>query len=278
MAVSLLQVVADDLVGLTALRREPTAHALMAFRPQPLRQPLVRRLADERVGEPKRIPAGHLRGVRLDQLPADEREQGGGGAASLTLGKQLDDCRSVEAAPLDRRALEHQTLARFEGVDTGRKHRANARRQRGGVAVLLLHGDELLEEEWVPFRSLDDSRERRLSKLLGPVVVRRARMRRLSAAARGRGAGESAALPTPVGVRAAPGAPSRAAGSGSHSRTPPRTRAGRARLVRPSADPRTRRSAAASGRGPRRAAARPTTSPPVAPPPRRARSPPAPGS
>jgi hypothetical protein len=32
----------------------------------------------------------------------------------------------------------------------------------------LLHGDELLEEEWVPFRSLYDSRERRLSKLLGP--------------------------------------------------------------------------------------------------------------
>jgi hypothetical protein len=32
----------------------------------------------------------------------------------------------------------------------------------------LLHGDELLEEEWVPFRALDDSRERWLSKLLGP--------------------------------------------------------------------------------------------------------------
>jgi hypothetical protein len=73
----------------------------------------------------------------------------------------------VESAPLHRAALEHQALAEFEGVDTGRKHRANARRQRGGVAVLLLHGDELLEEEWVPFRSLDDSCERRLSKLLG---------------------------------------------------------------------------------------------------------------
>ena len=36
-----------------------------------------------------------------------------------------------------------------------------------GVAVLLLHCDELLEEEWVAFRPLDDSRERRLSKLLG---------------------------------------------------------------------------------------------------------------
>ena len=37
-----------------------------------------------------------------------------------------------------------------------------------GVAALSLHGDELLEEEWVPFRSLDDSREHRLWKLLGP--------------------------------------------------------------------------------------------------------------
>src|SRR5262245_8615929 len=167
MAVGLLQMVADDLVGLAASCCEPIAYALMVFRSQPLRQPLVGRLAYEHVSEAKRLTTGHFHGVRLDQLSTDERVQGGGGSDALTLGKQLDDRCTVKAASLHRGPLEHQTLARFQGVDTGRKHRADARRQRGGVAVLLLHGDQLLEEEWVAFGPLDDSRERRLSKLLG---------------------------------------------------------------------------------------------------------------
>ena len=203
--VGLLQMVADDLVSLAGsssrasrphARGAPPAAASAARRTRP--RPRARGRSETR---PRRPPPRSPAGSAACGRASASRRYG----VSLALGKQFDDCRSVEAASLHRGALEQQTLARFEGVDAGRQHRTNARRQRrAGRGPLSLHGDELLEEQWIPVRTLDDSREHRLWSSR-PRAVRRARWPRPSAAVRGRGAGAWADLPTPVGVRAAPG-------------------------------------------------------------------------
>src|SRR5207247_2434028 len=76
-------------------------------------------------------------------------------AALLALRQQRGDGAAVEAPTLDGRASEHGALAGLEAVDARREDCVQRGRQRS-FAGLGLGGDELLEEQRVAFRRLDD--------------------------------------------------------------------------------------------------------------------------
>ena len=120
----------------------------------------------------------------------------------------------VEAAPLDRRILEHRALARVEPVDARGEHRLDARRQRAGRR-LRAHCHELLEEQRVALGRLDDPRRRAATRAHPGGVSTSSRARPRSRAPRAPEAtGSAAAPPRPGGSRAARAARGRAAGSG----------------------------------------------------------------
>jgi hypothetical protein len=157
-------VVAEQLVGGLLVALEPARDALVQVRAQVLGQALVRRLPDQRMREAERVVAGVRGNVGADQLAADERRELPVEPVAQRVGHEFGQRGAVEAATLDRRALERRPLAGLEPVDARGEHRVDARRQR------LLGADrhQLFHEQWVALGRRGDSRGRlRRAQLAG---------------------------------------------------------------------------------------------------------------
>ena len=138
---------------------EPVRVALVELCAELLRRGLVRRVADEYVGEAEAVVAGEVGAIGTNELLAHEREQARADLGPLGAGQKLCDCTSVKASAFDRGPLDHRAVGRLEPVDSGREERPERRRhERLGVrsAVFGLHGEKLLDEERVAVGRLQD--------------------------------------------------------------------------------------------------------------------------
>jgi hypothetical protein len=160
-AMRLLQVVADDLVGslVAQLGRQPVRVTPVQRRALPLRDRLVGRVANEDMAEAEAVVARHSRPIGPDHLLPHEREQMGADLASLALRKKLEDSATVEEPSFDGAELDHRPLLPGEPIDRSRQQRLQGRRHLElAVSGLGVHRDELLDEEGVPLGGLDDPR------------------------------------------------------------------------------------------------------------------------
>ncbi len=113
----LLEVVADELVGLAALV-EPVGEPLVQLRPLCLAAATgVGDVADEHVVEAEAAPAS----------ACTNPFSSSSGRSSTPAAERLD-VRSLEQPPDDGRALEHPALLRREQVEAGRDQRLDRRR------------------------------------------------------------------------------------------------------------------------------------------------------
>ncbi len=135
--------VADDLVRRGDV--QAVGEALVEVGAVGLRRAVVGDLADERVVEAEGVRA---RGV--DQAPADEAAE-----RALVRRRRVEQLAPGELPTDDGRAPEHAHLARAEPVDAAREQRLE-RRGRALVRRLLAQGDELLGEERVAPRAVDE--------------------------------------------------------------------------------------------------------------------------
>ena len=105
----LLEVIADDLLVLTAIRLEPASEPLVQLRAQLLRHAVVRGIANQLVPKPERILDGEDgRAIRSNQLLAHEPRQ------SRTLATDLHERSSPEFLADHRGAFCGNTLSRWE--------------------------------------------------------------------------------------------------------------------------------------------------------------------
>ena len=157
-AVGLLEVVTEDLVQLDqvgAVALEPNREALVQLCTCRLREPVVRRVADQEMAEPEGVVAGQLCPIGPDELLPDERHQLR--RHVLLVGLERLDATAVEDLPLDGAALEYAALGRIELIETRGKQRLDRRRHDDlAVAGLGDHREHLLDEEWVAFGRLTD--------------------------------------------------------------------------------------------------------------------------
>src|SRR5439155_4738932 len=107
--VGLLVVIADELVALDeagALLREPGGEAFVEVGARPLREALVRGVADQDVPKARGLLAGKLGPVGAQQLLPDE---GADPAVEILLVRERRAQEAVvEDLPFDRRSLEHR--------------------------------------------------------------------------------------------------------------------------------------------------------------------------
>ena len=163
MPAGLLEVVADRLLELAARLAgrllEPAGIALVQLRPRLLRHALVGCLADERVAKAKCLLARRVRWIGAQELLAHEREDQLRQAICRPGGEERGDRRQREALTDDGRALERLAFLRLEGIEAGGEQRLDRGRDRdllvtcGSLARMC---EQLLEEERVPLRRLDD--------------------------------------------------------------------------------------------------------------------------
>ena len=168
--------VADDLVLVRRLLGQPVGDALVQVGAHLLGQALVGGLADQPVGEAERVLAAGPGAVGVDELLLHQRQQPPLQLRPLALREQLGERGQVEAASLDRGAPKDRSLPGLEAVDAGREHGLQGRRQRP-LPLLGLSGDELLEEQRIAFRGVDDpARDARLERGRGDRADERARL------------------------------------------------------------------------------------------------------
>ena len=173
-AIGPFEVIADDLVHLDetcASVADPGREALVQLRPRRLRERVVSRVANQQVSEAEGVLVGKLRLVGAQQLPPDESRERPG-KLGLDWRERLHGA-AMEHAPLDRAALEHDSLGGVELVESRGKQcldrRGHGKSTAGGVAQKR---DHLLDEQRIPFRCLEDPRPQ---SLIGRRAVEEAR-------------------------------------------------------------------------------------------------------
>ena len=157
-AVSLLEVVADDLVALDELRAvvlEPAGEALVQVGARRLRERVVGRVADQQVAEAEAVLGRHERPLGPDQLLAYECGQP---RHDLHVGRlERLNRPAVEELAFDRAALEHAPLGLLEPVEPGRKQRLQRPRHDHVTAGVGRHCGHLGEEQRIPARRPSDA-------------------------------------------------------------------------------------------------------------------------
>ena len=141
---SLLEVVADDLVQGRRGALQPDRVALVKLRPDHLGDAEVRRVANQDVPEAEAVVAGNQRPVRLDQVAADQREQGGGDRLVF---RQRPDRAGRELPPDHGRSLEHRALIVGQPVEAGGEKCMDRGRDRRRRRTLDCEGQHLLDEQ-----------------------------------------------------------------------------------------------------------------------------------
>ena len=149
----------------------PFHEALVERRARSLEDPLVRRVANQDVVEAERLFLGRSRPVRVDELLVGQRmELGADRGLHALRGQVLDGVPDEDVADhgggLDDRpllGLEVVEPRRKQCLDRGRHRHAVDRADGTPAAVLEAndalvdeHGQELLDEERIPLRGLDD--------------------------------------------------------------------------------------------------------------------------
>src|SRR6478672_6415773 len=117
--VRLLEVVAEELVLALALL-EPAGEPLVQVGARALRDRRVRRVADQRMSEPKAVVAEERGRLRADELLADEREEHLRHLAALRLAGERGDGASPELLADHACALEHLAFLGLEPVEACR--------------------------------------------------------------------------------------------------------------------------------------------------------------
>ena len=97
--------------------------------------------------------AGEVRGVRADQIPADERQQAVLERRVERRGGELADGASVKHRALDRRGRQDRALVGREAFETGGEERVDRRGngqlgevRRGDPAVALAREQRVVDE------------------------------------------------------------------------------------------------------------------------------------
>ena len=142
-----------------SLATSQSAKLLVQRRPLALRDRLVRRVADEDVAEAerRRRPAAVARSGRISSLRTSVSRCAPTSARSALGQERCDRRRGGRAVLRPSRAATTARSGSAEAVDAGGEQRLQRRRHLElAVAALGLHGDELLDEERVALRSLDD--------------------------------------------------------------------------------------------------------------------------
>ena len=109
--------------------------------------------------EPEAVVAREQGAAGANEFLADECHQVAAYPRARRLRHELGERAAVERAPLDRRTFDHRSLLRLEPIDPRGEQRLNGRRNHElPVAALRAHREQLLDEERVAFRRLDDAR------------------------------------------------------------------------------------------------------------------------
>ena len=146
---------------------EPVDEPFVQVGPQLLGKRFVRCVAEQHVRKPVPVVARKLCSIGAHELLAHECQEVSPDVGPDVVRYELHDGAAMKQAPLDRRALDRDPLRRCKRVDSRREQRLERGRDLDGTPGFGLQGDELLHEERVSLRHLEDSAERLFVHLAG---------------------------------------------------------------------------------------------------------------
>ena len=225
-----------------------------------LRQAVVGDVADEHVGEAEGVLARVLGALGVDELAARER---GERRRECVRAEKRGDGAAVEAAAVDGGALEQRRAPAGRAGRGGPRARASIVGGRSSVARPADVRQELLEEQRVALRLLDEAPRR--EPVRRPAPSRACSASTASSGSRPTTDALAAALPTPAARSSSSGAQGTRAGSGRRSKRDDVVDQVEQRRLGPVDVVDDDHQRALARQPPRRAGARPRTSPRVAP-------------